>query len=148
MVAIRIGSSPQCFADRHRSPQHVLRTVIALHVVDAAQRSQGLGVFDAAEDKKKFVIGVDANQDWMKPGLVLTSMLKRVDLAVFSTIEAAKASKFSGGVRRFGLHDKGVDYSMDEYNDKILTEPVRRRAEELKAEILAGRIVVPDYYKK
>ena len=117
-------------------------------IVFAAAGASGLGVFDAAEDKKKLVIGVDANQDWVKPGLVLTSMLKRVDLAVFSTIEAAKAGKFSGGVKRFGLHDRGVDYSVDEYNSKVLTGPVRQRAEELKAEILAGKLVVPDYYKK
>jgi basic membrane protein A len=117
-------------------------------IVFAAAGASGLGVFDAAEDMKKFVIGVDANQDWVKPGLVLTSMLKRVDLAVFSTIEEAKAGRFSSGVKRFGLHDKGVDYSVDEYNAKVLTEPVRRRAEELKAEIIAGKLIVPDYYKK
>lgn len=117
-------------------------------VVFAAAGASGLGVFDAAEDKKKFAIGVDANQDWMKPGLILTSMLKRVDLAVFTAIEDARAGKFSGGLKRFGLHDKGVDYSVDGYNAKVLTEPVRRRADELKAEIIAGKIIVPDYYKK
>ena len=52
------------------------------------------------------------------------------------------------GIARLPLHDKGVDYSVDEYNAKVLTESVRRRAEELKAEIIAGKIVVPDYYKK
>jgi len=117
-------------------------------IIFAAAGASALGVFDAAEEKKKFVIGVDSNQNWMKPGLVLTSMLKRVDLAVYSTIEEAKAGKFTGGVKRFGLADKGIDYSMDQYNDKILAEPVRKRAEELKAEIIAGKIIVPDYYKK
>jgi len=117
-------------------------------IVFAAAGASGLGVFDAAEDKKKFAIGVDANQDWMKPGLILTSMLKRVDLAVFTAIEDAKASRFSGGVKRFGLHDRGVDYSVDDYNSKALTEQVRRRADELKAEIIAGKIIVPDHYKK
>ncbi len=107
-----------------------------------------MGVFDAAEDKRKFAIGVDANQNWTKPGLILTSMLKRVDLAVYSTIAEAKAGKFSGGVKRFGLADKGIDYAVDQYNAKILTEAVRRRADELKAEIIAGRIIVPDYYKR
>ena len=48
----------------------------------------------------------------------------------------------------FGLANKGVDYAFDQYNAKILTEPVRKRADELKAEIIAGKIVVPDYYKK
>jgi basic membrane protein A and related proteins len=117
-------------------------------IIFAAAGASGLGVFDAAEDKQKFVIGVDANQDWVKPGLVLTSMLKRVDEAVYSTIEDAKAGRFTGGVKRFGLANQGVDYSVDQYNSKILTEQVRQRAEGLKADIIAGKITVPDYYRK
>lgn len=117
-------------------------------IIFAAAGASGLGVFDAAEEKRKYAIGVDANQDWTKPGLILTSMLKRVDEAVFTTIEEAKAGKFTGGIKWFGLANQGVDYSFDQYNAKILTEPVRRRADELKAEIIAGKIVVPDYYKK
>ena len=117
-------------------------------VIFAAAGASGFGVFDAAEEKKKFAIGVDSNQDWTKPGLILTSMLKRVDLAVFATIEEAQAGKFTGGIKRFGLADRGVDYSIDQYNEKILVESVRKRADELKAEIIAGKIVVPDYYKK
>ena|SRR5437868_8061417 len=117
-------------------------------IVFAAAGASGLGVFDAAEDVKKFAIGVDANQDWMKPGLILTSMLKRVDLAVFSAIEDAKAGKFTGGVKRFGLSNKGVDYSVDQYNEKLLPESVRQRVEELKTAIMQGKIQVPDYYKK
>ncbi len=117
-------------------------------VIFAAAGASGLGVFDAAEEKKQFAIGVDANQNWTKPGLILTSMLKRVDVAVFSAIEDAKAGRFTAGVKRFGLANKGVDYALDHYNEKILTEAVRKRADELKAEIIAGKITVPDYYKK
>lgn len=117
-------------------------------VVFAAAGASGLGVLDAAEERNKFAIGCDSNQDWTKPGRVLTSMLKRVDEAVYATIAEAKAGKFTGGVKRFGLANKGVDYSFDQYNAKILTESVRRRADELKAEIIAGEITVPDYYKK
>jgi len=117
-------------------------------IIFAAAGASGLGVFDAAEEKKLFAIGVDANQDWTKPGLILTSMLKRVDEAVYTTIEEAKAGKFTGGIKRFGLANKGVDYSVDEFNAKILVESVRKRADELKMEIIAGKIVVPDYYKK
>ncbi len=117
-------------------------------VVFAAAGASGLGVFDAAEEKKKFAIGVDANQNWMKPGLILTSMLKRVDEAVYSTIEEAKAGKFGGGVKRFGLVNQGIDYALDKYNEKILPESVRKRADEIKAGIIAGKITVPDYYKK
>jgi basic membrane protein A len=117
-------------------------------VVFAAAGASGLGVFDAAEEKKKLAIGVDANQNWTKPGLILTSMLKRVDEAVYSTIEESKSGAFAGGIKRFGLANKGIDYAVDQYNEKILTESVRKRADELKAEIIAGKIDVPDYYKK
>jgi basic membrane protein A len=117
-------------------------------IIFIAAGASGLGVFDAAEERKKFAIGVDSNQDWIKPGLVLTSMLKRVDEAVYSTIEEAKAGKFVGGVKHFGLNNQGVDFSVDEFNAKILTDDVRKRADELKAEIIAGKINVPDYYKK
>ena len=116
-------------------------------IIFAAAGASGLGVFDAAEERKKFAIGVDSNQDWTKPGLILTSMLKRVDLAVFTVIQDAQAGKFTAGLKRFGLADKGVDYAVDQYNEKILTESVRKSADELKAEIIAGKIVVPDYYK-
>ena len=117
-------------------------------IVFAAAGASGLGVFDAAEEKRKFAIGVDANQDWVKPGLILTSMLKRVDEAVYSTIAAAKSGTFQAGVKRFGLENKGIDYSVDSHNAKILTEPVRKRADELKAEIIAGKVEVPDYYER
>ncbi len=117
-------------------------------IIFAAAGASGLGVFDAAEERKKFAIGVDANQDWTKPGLILTSMLKRVDNAVYSTIEDAKSGQFAGGVKRFGLSNKGIDYSVDEFNAKILSEAVRKRADELKADIIAGKIAVPDYYKR
>jgi basic membrane protein A len=117
-------------------------------IIFAAAGASGLGVFDAAEETKKFAIGVDANQDWTKPGLILTSMLKKLDEAVFATIQEAKSGKFASGVKRFGLANKGIDYSVDQYNEKILTQPVRKRADELKADIIAGKIIVPDYYKR
>jgi basic membrane protein A and related proteins len=117
-------------------------------IVFAAAGASGLGVFDAAEERNKWVIGVDANQDWVKPGLVLTSMLKRVDRAVYACIEEASAGKFTGGVKHFGLANKGIDYSVDQYNEKILALSVREKAEAIKAQIIAGKIVVPDFYKK
>jgi len=117
-------------------------------IVFAAAGASGLGVFDAAEERKKFAIGVDSNQDWVKPGLILTSMLKRVDRAVYVAIEEAKSGKFTGGVKHFGLADKGIDYSVDEHNERILAPAVRQKAEGIKADIIAGKIVVPDFYKK
>ncbi|HVV00153.1 MAG TPA: BMP family ABC transporter substrate-binding protein [Verrucomicrobiae bacterium] len=116
-------------------------------VVFAAAGASGLGVFDAAEEQKKLAIGVDANQDWVKPGYILTSMLKRVDEAVFKTIQDARAGWYRAGIKEFGLANNGVGYSVDQYNEKLLSKETRARVDELKAEIIAGKIVVPDYYK-
>ncbi len=117
-------------------------------VIFVAAGASGSGVFDAAEEKKKFAIGVDSNQDWIKPGIILTSMMKRVDIAVYETIKEGKNGKFQGGVVHFGLKNKGVDYSVDASNEKVLTPDIRKKIETLKAEIIKGQIQVPDYYKK
>jgi basic membrane protein A len=117
-------------------------------IVFAAAGASGLGVFDAAEERGKYAIGVDANQNGAKPGRILTSMLKKVDEAVYRAIEEAASGKFKGGTKRFGLADKGVDYAVDNFNAQILPADVRKKADELKADIIAGKIVVPDYYKQ
>lgn len=116
-------------------------------VIFAGAGASGMGVLDAAEERKKFAIGCDSNQNWTKPGWVLTSMLKRVDEAVYATIEQAKSGKFAAGTQRFGLRDKGIDYAVDEFNAAIFPKAVRERAEELRAEIISGKVTVPDYYK-
>jgi basic membrane protein A len=115
-------------------------------VIFAAAGASGLGVFDAAEEMDRFVIGVDANQNWIKPGFVLTSMLKRVDVAVHDVIRDAVAGRFQGGVRQFTLANGGIGYAMDEHNEAILTPRVQAIADSLEKEIVAGRIAVPDYY--
>ncbi len=116
-------------------------------VIFVAAGASGSGVFDAAEEKKKFAIGVDSNQNWMKPGFVLTSMLKRVDLAVFETISQFKAGQFKSGVVRYGLKDKGVDYALDDNNKNVLSAEIRKKADDIKMKIIKGEIKVPDYYK-
>ena len=115
-------------------------------IIFVAAGASNSGVFDAAEEKKKFAIGVDSNQNWMKPGIIMTSMLKRVDKAVFSTIDDLKNGKFTAGVVRYGLKDKGIDYAMDKFNEKLVSTDDVKKLEAIKAEIIAGKIVVPDFY--
>ena len=117
-------------------------------IIFAAAGASNGGLFDAAEEKKKLAIGVDSNQDWIKPGFILTSMLKRVDVAVYESIKEASLGKFTSGTQRYGLANQGIDYSVDEFNSKILPEEVRKKANDLKAEIVSGKIKVPDYYQK
>jgi len=117
-------------------------------VIFAAAGASNSGLFDAVEETHKLAIGVDSNQDAIKPGLVLTSMLKRVDQAVYTAIMDAKTTKYVGGIQYFGLDNQGIDYSVDESNANVLTPAIKTRLEQLKADILAGKIQVPDYYKK
>ncbi len=117
-------------------------------IIFHAAGASGYGLFDAAEDQKKLAIGVDSNQNWVKPGFVLTSMLKRVDVAVFDVIKESIDGKFKGGTERFGLPNKGIDYAFDKHNEKLLTAEVRKKIDAIKSEIEKGKIQVPDYYKK
>ena len=93
------------------------------------------------------IIGVDSNQNAIKPGRVLTSMLKRVDNAVYEVIKAQVKGTFQSGTHSFGLKDKGIDYAVDSNNEAMIA-PFTKKLEEVRADIVSGKIVVPDYYKK
>jgi basic membrane protein A len=109
-------------------------------VVFAAAGGTGIGVYQAAKDAGKLAIGVDSNQDHLQPGTMLTSMLKRVDVAVYQAITAYKP-----GVTVLGLKEGGVDYAVDDDNAKLLTADMKKKAEAAKADIISGKIKVADY---
>ena len=119
-----------------------------VEVIFVAAGASGSGVFDAAEEKKKLAIGVDSNQNWIKPGSILTSMLKRVDVAVYETIKEAKDGHFTAGTNRFGLKNKGIDYALDQYNEKLISPEQKSQLDKIKEQIIAGKITVPDFYKQ
>lgn len=113
-------------------------------IIYHASGSTGLGVFEAASEKQKFAIGVDSDQQAEMPGRILTSMVKRVDIAVFDTIEDTINGTFPGGqVHVFGLKEKGVDYVYDANNQALIPADVHAKVEALRAEIEAGTLVVP-----
>lgn len=115
-------------------------------VIFHAAGASGAGLFDAAAEKKIFAIGVDSNQNWIKPGVVLTSMLKRVDVAVYDTIKAAVDKKFEAGVIRFGLKNSGVDWALDKNNESLWSAAEKAKLADIKKQIVAQKISVPDYY--
>lgn len=117
-------------------------------VTFVAAGASGSGAFDAAEEKKKFALGVDSNQNWMKPGVILSSMIKSVDVAVYDTIKLTQEGHFKGEVVRYGLNNKGVDYALDNHNEKLITSDIKAKLEDLKKKIIAGQIKVPDYYNR
>jgi basic membrane protein A and related proteins len=114
-------------------------------IVYAAAGATGQGVLKATADAGKLGIGVDSDQDNLFPGKVLTSMLKRVDVATYDTFKAAKDGTFKGGVRMFGLKEGGVGYAEDEWNKPILSPEAKAAADAAKADIISGKIQVHSY---
>ena len=114
-------------------------------IVFAAAGSTGQGVLKEAADAGKFGIGVDSDQDNLYPGKILTSMLKRVDVATYDTFKAAKDGTWKAGVQVFGLKNDGVGYASDEWNKTILTDDAKKAADAAKADIISGKISVHDY---
>lgn len=121
-------------------------------VIFTAAGNSGLGAFDAVEqygknasgEANKFVIGVDSNQNAVKPGYVLTSMVKKVDVAVYDVIKEILAGQFSGGFHVFGLDKDGVAYAMDDNNKALIPADVIKRVEEARTKIGTGEIKVTD----
>ena len=113
-------------------------------VIFTAAGNSGLGAFDAVEQAgrdaqgraHRFVIGVDSNQNGVKPGFVLTSMVKRVDNAVYDAVKQVVEGKFRGGVQVFGLDKEGVAYSLDQFNRDLIPPQVLAEAEAAKAKII------------
>lgn len=112
-------------------------------IIFHASGSTGLGVFEAARETKKLAIGVDSDQFHEAPGFILTSMVKRVDTAVFDAIQAVKENRFRAGVQHLGLADHGVKWVYDDNNKALVPDAVKARVDSLEAQIIAGRITVP-----
>jgi basic membrane protein A and related proteins len=124
-------------------------------VIFTAAGNSGLGAFDAVEQQGKqngrathFVIGVDSNQNMVKPGFVLTSMVKRVDNVVYQIVEDVVNRRFKPGLHVFGLDKEGVGYAMDQFNQPLITPEAIKEAEEAKQKIIKGEIKVTDAMTK
>ena len=114
-------------------------------VVYAAAGGTGIGVYQAARDAGKLAIGVDSNQNYLHPGTMLTSMVKRVDVAVYEAFESARDGSWKGGVQILGLAEDGVGWALDEYNRSLVSAEMEAAIERARQDIIAGRIVVTDY---
>src|SRR5262249_30190619 len=112
-------------------------------IIYHASGATGFGVFEAARRTHKLAIGVDADQYAEMPGSILTSMVKRIDNAVFDAVRRAKAGRFAAGIFDYGLAQDGVGYVYDEHNRALIPDSVRARVEALRANVVAGRIAVP-----
>ena len=114
-------------------------------VVYQAAGGTGTGVIRAAADAGKYSIGVDSNQNHLAPGSVLTSMVKRVDVAAYNTLKDAMSGDFKTGVYNLGLAEEGVGYALDEHNADLITDDIKNAIEAARKAIIAGDISVHDY---
>ncbi len=140
------GSTPAAWADPVRGAE-LARSQIerGADVVFHAAGATGVGVLQAAADAGKYGIGVDSNQNGLHPGRVLTSMVKELDVATKTTLDAARAGTWHPGTLVLGLPENGVGLAFDSNNAQAVTADMRSRVDAARADIVAGRVTVHDY---
>ena len=110
----------------------------------AAAGATGLGVYQAAKDAKRLAIGVDSNQNHLHPGTMLSSMIKRVDVAVYNAMTDARKGTWKAGVTVLGLKEEGVGWALDDANRKLVTAEMEKKVNAARDAIIAGTIKVTD----
>jgi basic membrane protein A and related proteins len=141
VTANMTGTTPAAWNDPTRGGELAkAQFAKGVDVVFAAAGGTGVGIYQAAKDGGKLAIGVDSNQNHLQPGTMLTSMVKRVDVAVYNL-----SKKTNPGVSVLGLKEGGVDYALDQHNQKLVSADMKKKVDAAKADIIAGKIKVADY---
>lgn len=144
VLAAYAGVTPEAFKDPAKGKEIALSQYDrGADVIFHASGSTGLGVFEAAREKKALAIGVDSDQYKEAPGFILSSVTKTADGAVFQAIALGQKGKFQRGIVEAGLKEKGVDYVYDDHNKGLIPPPVRAKVEQARKLIVAKKIKVP-----
>ncbi len=114
-------------------------------VVFAVAGGSGMGTLQTAKEKGKLAIGVDSNQNHLYPGTMLTSMVKRVDNAVYDSFMQVKNGNWQAGTVSKGLKEGGVDWALDEHNRKLISPEIEKRVLGARKDIIDGKVKVIDY---
>jgi basic membrane protein A and related proteins len=139
------GTTPAAFRDPTRGAELARGQFDrGVDVVFAAAGATGTGVYQAAKDAGKLAIGVDSNQNYLHPGTMLTSMVKRVDVAVYEAMTQARAGTWKPGARALGLKEEGVGFAVDDNNKALLSADVLKRIDDARQAIIDGKIAVTD----
>ena len=140
------GTTPAAWNDPSKGAELAMSQIDrGADVIYHAAGGTGLGVIRATADAGKLAIGVDSNQNGLAPGSVLTSMLKRVDVAAYQTFKDAMAGEFSAGIHNLGIAEGGVDWALDEHNQALIDQDMRAAVESARQDILSGTVKVHDY---
>ena len=144
VIANFTGTTPAAWNDPARGAELTLAQIgQGADVVYAAAGATGVGVLQTAADEDILSIGVDSNQNYLHPGEVLTSMVKRVDNAVYDAMTAGEAVQT--GVQVMGVANEGVGYAVDEFNQDLITPEMKTAVDEAAARIASGELQVHDY---
>ena len=144
VIANMTGTTPAAWNDPVKGSELTLAQISqGADVIYAAAGGTGVGVLQTAADQGVYSIGVDSNQNYMHPGSVLTSMLKRVDNAVYDAFSAGTA--LEAGFNVMGLNNGGVGYALDEFNAELISDEMKAAVDAASAEIAAGTLMVHDY---
>jgi len=142
VISAMTGTTPAAWSDPGRGGELAkAQFARGVDVVFAAAGGTGVGVYQAAKDAGKYAVGVDSNQNHLQPGTMLTSMVKRVDVAVYN---AAK-EVHPGQTTVLGLKEGGVDIAIDQYNEKLITPAMKQKLDDARAAIVGGQLKVADY---
>ncbi|ROP83350.1 nucleoside-binding protein [Stella humosa] len=142
------GTTPAAWLDPARGIELANRQMDdGADVIFAAAGATGFGVLQATAGRHHLAIGVDSNQNHLHPGTILTSMVKRVDVAVHQALRSAADGTWAAGTTVLGLKEGGVGVVIDEYNRALITPPLEAAMKEATDEIVAGRLEVVDYRK-
>ena len=144
VISNMTGTTPAAWNDPVKGSELTLaQKSQGADVVYAAAGGTGVGVLQTAADNDMLSIGVDSNQNYLHSGKVLTSMLKRVDNAVYDAFAAG--ADLEAGFNVMGLANGGVGYAVDEHNEALITDEMSAAVEAAKASIIAGDIMVHNY---
>lgn len=146
IVANMTGTTPAAWNDPVKGSE-LTKAQIAqgADVVYAAAGGTGVGVLQTAADEGILSIGVDSNQNYLHSGKVLTSMLKRVDVAVYNSMMSG-ADMETGGFTTLGLAEDGVGWAHDEHNASLVSDEMAAAVNDARAKIISGDIEVVAYY--
>ncbi|MCH8531760.1 MAG: BMP family ABC transporter substrate-binding protein [Saccharospirillum sp.] len=140
------GSTPSAFNDPARGSELANSQITqGSDVIFAAAGGTGIGVYQAAADAGVYAIGVDSNQNYLQPGTMLSSMVKRVGVAAYQTWEESLNGEWEGGIKVLDLAAGGVDWALDEFNEDLVSAEMQSRMAEIRQAIIDGEIQVHDY---
>ncbi|WP_122072524.1 BMP family protein [Pseudophaeobacter sp. EL27] len=145
VIANMTGTTPSAWNDPVKGSELTKAQISqGADVVYAAAGGTGVGVLQTAADEGILSIGVDSNQNHLHPGKVLTSMMKRVDVAVYEAMTAGES--IEAGVFSMGLAEEGVGYALDDNNAALVSDEMKAAVDEARQKIIDGEIEVVSYY--